>query len=346
MSTDTLQNGSSIFDQRRFDEHEGAFEPPPPQPDDPFEPYLTDTLTDRSNAEVDEFKPLFVDGAIAGSASSAADGTDTQADDLAAPDGEPAMDDGASETEPADEAAATDENGDSSAEETPLHETEEPPPTFDEEAVEAARKAGFDEGMAAGRTEAESSAETQTAQSLEKIADALAGIDRDRNDEIAEAASDALGIAMAVVRKLFPTLRTKLAEKEIRAFVAQRLGDAGEARMLKVQVHDDLCESITTQMTELAKQSGFSGTVSVQGDPELDLGDVRLDWRDGGVERIYETLWTGLEAALTRSIGPLDPSAKATAARPVKKQKPQAASAAKRPTETPASPTQSAPQTA
>lgn len=345
MSTDTMQNGSSIFDQRRFDEHEGAYEPPPPPPEDPFEPYLTDTLVDHPTADVEDFKPLFVDGGIPGAASPKPDEAASEATDDSAPDGEPGVAEAAPEAEPSEDPVAMDATAESPEEAASLAD-QEPAPTFDEEAVEAARKAGFEEGLVAGRTEAESSAAAKSAQTLENIANAFADFNQDRTDEVAQAASDALGIAVAVVRKLFPTLRTKLAEKEIRAFVAQRLGDAGDTRTLKVQVHDDLCEPITAQMTELAKQSGFSGTVTVQADPDLDPGDVRLDWREGGVERVYETLWTGLEAALTRSIGSLEPSAKATAARPVKKKKPEADQTAKRPAEKPTSPTQSAPQTA
>ncbi|MEO1249848.1 MAG: FliH/SctL family protein [Pseudomonadota bacterium] len=311
-----------------------------------METYLSESFADRSANDGEVFEPLFVDGRMPGATSQEGDPANPEMADAAASDEVAGSAEADSEVGAADDTAATDDAVDRSEEDVPPPEAEEPAPTFDQEAVEAARKEGFDEGFAAGREEAENAAAARSAKAMEDIATAMAGIDQDRTDEIAEAASDALTMAVAVVRKLFPTLRTKLADKEIRAFVSQRLGDAGDAKTLKIQVHEDLCEPITTQMTELAKQSGFNGTLSVQADPDLAPGDVRLDWREGGVERVYETLWTGLEAALSRSIGPLEPSAKANAARPVKKKKPEGTPTTKRPAEKPATPSPSAPQTA
>lgn len=304
-----MQNEQSIFDKRRFDELD-AVAPPPPAPDEhPFESYFDGSVQLPDVPETETFEPLFTAQPPAGTDPAAEDSGEVGEQNQ---DESSGLETGASEG---------DEPSTSGDPEIANDEAEQASPAavIDEEQLEAARQAAFEEGRTAGRAEAEAETASLSAKALQEITEHLASIGENHTAEFEQASADALSIGVALVRKLFPTLKTKLAEKEIRAFVAQRLGDAGDAKMLKVQVNESVSDTVTAQMSDLAKQSGFGGAITVQADPDLAVGDVRLDWRDGGVERVYETLWTGLEAALFRSIGPLEPSEKAAAARPQKK---------------------------
>ncbi|MEM1400738.1 MAG: FliH/SctL family protein, partial [Pseudomonadota bacterium] len=322
-----MSEQATIFDRRRFEDGAPDLDMPPPETkdDEPFIPYTEDLSFERPESDEPVFAPLFkrqpasqtddpqgAEHAQETSPEAEPDGGALPADNVSAAMEEAAADDPASEAGP-----GQDDEPPALAEEPAL---EQAPETYSEEDLASARQSGHDEGLQAGLAQAKEHQEARLAGALEALAEQLSAANTSQEDAVADAAGDALAISVTLVKQLFPSLRTKLADREIKHFVRQRLSDAGEARSLKIQVHEDLCDAVTDQITPLIEQSGFPGTVSVEADPELAPGDVRLDWRDGGAERLYETLWTGLDAALKRSIGPTEPSEKAQAARPTPKQ--------------------------
>ena len=297
---------TSIFDRRRFDEPGCEAPVPPPAdlpdspPDEPFVSFSDDRGYDPADKPDYGFRTLYEAGPAP------ADGAPEG--DTPPPDGEDT-----DPAEPPEAAAAPAETGPEEAEPTPA---EPPPPVqYSEAEMAEARRAGYDEGLQAGRDAAAADSAAKTAQTLEAIAEQLQALEQTRADEVAEAAGEAVRIAVAVVNQLFPTLRARAGEREIKAFVEKHFGDAADTRTLTVQVHEQHRDAISAQMAELAARSGYSGAVSVQADEALEPGDVRLDWREGGMERLYETLWTGIRAAVVRAIGRLEPSDKALAAK-------------------------------
>lgn len=296
-----------IFDRRRFDDTEDGTPPPASGPgEEPqFVPFVEDMPNGRQGRRDPSFRVLFKaqppepDVAEPGVAES-----DLAESDVA--DRAPTGPEDAPEQN-----AAPDIPGE-------VPEAEPPAPVFTEADIEAARQAGYGEGMEAGRAAAGQESAARSGDALDKIADGLNALNRERTAEVAEAAEQAVHIGVAVIDQLFPTLRARIAEREVQAFIAKHLADAGDTGMLVVQVHETLVEGMTDHMHELAKRSGFSGAVSVRADASLEPGDARLDWREGGVERLYEGIWTGVRAALVRAIGPLEPSPRAMAARPSK----------------------------
>lgn len=59
---------------------------------------------------------------------------------------------------------------------------------------------------------------------------------------------------------------------------------------LVIRCHPDLADAIRDNAIAQMAHSGFSGRLVVMGDPDIRLGDGRLEWVDGGVVRdIAET---------------------------------------------------------
>lgn len=304
---------NAIFDRRRFDDEEAVAGPvtKTTEVEDEFVPFQLESGVPVSGLRDPSFRPLYL-------AIPAADQPEDAADTGAPPtaeqedEAEPAAEfesQNEGQTGEGDEAAIPDDKTPEAAEDTP------PQPGFSDEDLQAARQAGYDEGLQAGQAAAAEDGTAKAADMLEKVADGLSQIEQSRADEIAEAAGEAVRVGVAIVNQLFPAIRAKAAEREVRQFVTRHLGDAADARALVVQVHESMVETMTDQMRELSARSGFTGNLTVQADEALEPGDARLDWREGGVERLYETLWSGIRAALVRSIGQIEPSEAAMAAK-------------------------------
>jgi flagellar assembly protein FliH len=54
---------------------------------------------------------------------------------------------------------------------------------------------------------------------------------------------------------------------------------------LVIRVNEQLYEAARDRFEQLAKQSGFQGRLIVLAEPEIESGDCRIEWADGGVER-------------------------------------------------------------
>jgi flagellar assembly protein FliH len=52
---------------------------------------------------------------------------------------------------------------------------------------------------------------------------------------------------------------------------------------LVVRINDRLYETARERIERLAKQSGFEGRLVILAEPEIDTGDCKIEWADGGV---------------------------------------------------------------
>ncbi len=50
-----------------------------------------------------------------------------------------------------------------------------------------------------------------------------------------------------------------------------------------VRINDQLYDAAREQIERLARQSGFAGQLVILAEPEIDTGDCKIEWADGGV---------------------------------------------------------------
>jgi flagellar assembly protein FliH len=52
---------------------------------------------------------------------------------------------------------------------------------------------------------------------------------------------------------------------------------------LVVRINDALYDDARERIERMAKQSGFEGRLVILAEPEIDSGDCKIEWADGGV---------------------------------------------------------------
>ena len=150
-------------------------------------------------------------------------------------------------------------------------------------ALEEARREAFAQGRAAGRQEAEAETQNRLAEASGRVANGIAMVLGDVDRRTAEIETEALAFFDALARKVAG-----------RAIAAQPLAAIEEAAQeafrhlrgvphLAVRVHESLVEPVDATLRAIARQSGFEGRIIVIGSDDLEPGDARLDWADGGV---------------------------------------------------------------
>ena len=158
-------------------------------------------------------------------------------------------------------------------------------------AAETARKIaeaearGARDGFAKGQADAAAQSAHRTAVALEEIGRALGVVSAGLGDVQAQLEGEAVGIAVAVARKLCAELIGKEPLAEVTALISDCLRHLSATPHLVVRINDALYDEARTGIETLASQNGFQGRLVILSDPDIAGGDCKIEWADGGVTR-------------------------------------------------------------
>jgi len=169
-----------------------------------------------------------------------------------------------------------------------------PVPTIPEDVVAQlianAREEAYAEGMRAGEQNAASMAAQTIAAAAGSLATQSARMAAALDQARGSHHDEAVQLAVSVGRKLALHLVARFPLAELEALVAECLPSLSGVPHLVIRCHPDLADAIRDAATAQMSHSGFSGRLVVMGDPDIRLGDGRLEWVDGGLVRdIAET---------------------------------------------------------
>lgn len=164
--------------------------------------------------------------------------------------------------------------------------------------VREAREEGYAEGIMAGETNATTMA-TQTIAAAAGMlaahaASMTAALDQARHENH-EAAVD---LAVSVGRKLAFHLINREPAGELEALIAECMPSLSGVPHLVIRCHPDLADQIRDIATAQIATSGYAGRLVVMGEPDIRLGDGRLEWVDGGLVRDTGALETDIDQTI------------------------------------------------
>jgi flagellar assembly protein FliH len=175
-----------------------------------------------------------------------------------------------------------------------------PAPAFTAEDIAAARALGHAEGELAGRTTAAADGDRRLATALEALGPQLQAALEARRQADEAVAKGAVELAMTVVRKMLPEAARRKGLAEIEAVVAECLATMAEEPRVVVRVADSQLDPMRLRVGEVTRTLGYDGAVVLLADPAMGPSDVRVDWADGGAERLTAHLWEEIDAILAR----------------------------------------------
>ena len=153
-----------------------------------------------------------------------------------------------------------------------------------------ARTAGFAEGFAAGEQGVTAKAAKQLSAAATALGERVAAIAASLDDNRKSTLAEAVELAASIARKLASSLIAEHPTAEIEALVAECLASLESVPHLVIRCHTELADAVREIATDRIATSGFAGRLVVMGDPEIALGDCRLEWVDGGLVRDQATL--------------------------------------------------------
>jgi flagellar assembly protein FliH len=161
-----------------------------------------------------------------------------------------------------------------------------------------AEAAGYRNGMAVAEAQALADSGRLSALALERLAAAFSSLDQALRAVEARLEAEAVGVAVAVGRKLAPALMARQPLAEIAALATECFRQIVAAPHVVVRVNDALYAATREKLEDILRSSGFEGRLVVLAEPDIAAGDCRIEWADGGV--IRDTAAT--EAAITEAV--------------------------------------------
>lgn len=168
-------------------------------------------------------------------------------------------------------------------------------PTYSEADILGARERAKKEGVQEGVRQQKETAEQQTAELMQDVRRKIDALMVAETLRQAYFEKDAVSLALAMMRRVFPVLSQRLSERQLISDLEALFEQLrGQAQVL-VFVHPEFAESVGAYFTQ-------EENVSVQSDPALSRGDARVEWPHGGAlidrERLLEAVALKLDVAL------------------------------------------------
>ncbi len=151
--------------------------------------------------------------------------------------------------------------------------------------VEEAETQAYRKGFSAGQQEAQGESARRLAIAMEDIARSLDKLSRGLSGVEQRVEAEAIEVAVTTGRKLASALIEREPFAEIQALAAGCFRELIATPHVVVRLHDSLYPEAQTRLAEIARQSGFEGRLLVLAEPDIGIGDCRIEWADGGMTR-------------------------------------------------------------
>ncbi|MEO6947118.1 MAG: FliH/SctL family protein [Nitrobacter sp.] len=165
------------------------------------------------------------------------------------------------------------------------HKSRERAPTALEIAqqIAAAEARAYQNGFDDAQHEAKVQSDRRMALAIEEIAIGIKGIAGRFAGVEARMETEAVDVAVAVARKLCSELVAAEPLTEVTALVSDCFRHLVSTPHLVVRINDQLYDAAREQIERVGKQSGFAGQLVILAEPDIETGDCRIEWADGGV---------------------------------------------------------------
>ncbi|HWP25585.1 MAG TPA: FliH/SctL family protein [Xanthobacteraceae bacterium] len=141
---------------------------------------------------------------------------------------------------------------------------------------------GYRKGFADAAAEAAAEGPRRNAAALERIAAAIEQLTNSLAAVEAKLEAEAVEVAVAVARKLAAELIAREPMAEIVALARDCFRHLIAAPHVVVRVNEALHDFAHDQIERIARERGFEGRLVVLAEPDIAVGDCRLEWADGG----------------------------------------------------------------
>jgi flagellar assembly protein FliH len=163
---------------------------------------------------------------------------------------------------------------------------------------EEAHARGYTEGLLTGERNATAAAAQALAATASVLAEHAAALLAKSDATRLAAERSALDLATGIARKLAAGLLAQQPTAELEALLVDCLTSLTGVPHLVIRCHPDLVPRLQEIAAARVAASGFSGRLIVMGEPEIGIGDGRIEWAEGGLVRDAVAIWADIDVCI------------------------------------------------
>lgn len=175
-------------------------------------------------------------------------------------------------------------------------------PVFTEEQLIVAKMQAQQQGKLEGAKEASQGLAEQANRSLAAIANACEKLVAAEEAREVQQMVSATKMAMRIAHKLLPQFAERYSLNEIERVISKAIEARRDEPRIAITVPAMHLDALRQEIERLAHEKGFAGKVILLADDNMAPSDVRVEWADGGAERLYERLFSQVEAEFAKAI--------------------------------------------
>ena len=154
----------------------------------------------------------------------------------------------------------------------------------------------YKKGLADGQASASAEAAKALTAAAERLAAQVVSMTEVFDTAQRKILQDAVHLASSIAHKLTETLIAREPQAEIDALLHECISSLRQCPHLVIRCHPDLADAMRDTADERLKTAGFTGRLVVLGEPDIKLGDARIEWAEGGVTRNSEAISAKIDA--------------------------------------------------
>lgn len=105
-----------------------------------------------------------------------------------------------------------------------------------------------------------------------------------------------------VTHKLLPRFAEKYSMDEIERVITEAIDARRDEPRIAITVPTLHMEALKAGIDKMAMERGYAGKLILLSDDAMSPSDVRVEWADGGAERLYERIYAQIESEFAKAI--------------------------------------------
>lgn len=178
-------------------------------------------------------------------------------------------------------------------------------PTYSDEQMNAAREEAFRSGFEQGAAEARQGIESNLSALVSVVSTGLDKLMASEASRLQQMNEVALRTTIATLKKMWPSIARQQGLQAIEETIRQSLEYNQDEQRIVIRVHDTMLDPLIQRLPQIQEQKAFPGKIIVLADQAIGEGDCKVEWADGGLERLSRHLSAQIDRALDNALASL-----------------------------------------
>lgn len=177
--------------------------------------------------------------------------------------------------------------------------------TYTQEELDLAKQESYQDGLRVGLEQAEESQNKILIGLMDRVGQKLHMLLEQEEQREQEAKVLALQSALFMVKKFWPRIQEFFGKKEIEDFISASLAENNSETRIVLRVNDAELDMVAELLPAIKELHGFQGKVITLSDEQVMPGDCKLEWADGGAEKLSRYTMQQVEQLMDRILSHL-----------------------------------------